>query len=145
MREKHIGYARWPPIANSSPAALSHAEFVKPVVIDSKIMSKFMKHGLANLLADLVVIGADGFDVLLVDADLVRSHQVVVLAAVSQRDAVVEAKEQGTGPKAGPLAVESGWTPFDDDVHIVDPAEKPGRQRGNGFADQAAKFTAFQD
>ena len=128
MREKHTGYARWPHIANSFFRWLSHAEFVKPVVVYPKVMAKFVQHGLANLFADLVVIRADRFDVLLVDADFVRGYKVVVLAAVRQRDAVVEAEEQRTGPEAGLLAVQGGWPPFDDDVHVVDVAEELGRQ-----------------
>jgi hypothetical protein len=94
MREEHSAYPRGQAIANSSSPALSHAEFVKPVVVNPEVMAKFMQHCLANLFADLVVIGADSFDVLLVDTDLVRRDQVVVLATVRQRNAVVEAKEQ---------------------------------------------------
>ena len=55
MRE-HSEYPRGQAIANSSFRALSHAEFVKPVVVYPEVMAKFMQHCLANLFADLVVI-----------------------------------------------------------------------------------------
>lgn len=56
---------------------LPHPRLVQPLVIDAEVVAEFVQHRLAHLFPDLVIVGADRLDVLLVDADLVRRHQVV--------------------------------------------------------------------
>jgi len=71
-----------------------HSEFVEAVVVDSKVVADLVEDGDAHLLSDLVVGVADGLDVVLVDADPVGEHEVVVLTACGEGDTVVEAEEQ---------------------------------------------------
>lgn len=69
---------------------LAHPQLVEPVVIDAKVVTEFVEDSLSHLFADEVrVIAAHLLYWLLVDADLVRDHEVVAFAAACKRNTVI--------------------------------------------------------
>lgn len=123
---------------------LAEPELIEPVVGNPEVVAELVYYCLADLLADLVIVAADGLDGLLVDADLVREDEVVVLAALGQRDAMVEAEERAACPEAGDFAVARGRATLDDDLHVLNPLEEVAWEGGDGLADQPAEALAFQ-
>lgn len=125
-------------------APLAQPKLIEPRIVNPEVMPQLVDHRLAYLLADLFIIPADGLDGLLVDADLVWEHEVVVLAAVRKRNAVIQPQQRTTGRKARYFAVPRGGPPFNDDLDILDALQQFARERGDGLAYQAAESLAFQ-
>jgi hypothetical protein len=117
---------------------------VEAVVIDAEVMANFVKNSDAHLFANVVVGFAHRFDVLLVDADAVGKDQVVVLPALGERYAVVEAKKEVSVFEAGIVKVVLRGGVLDDEVDVVDLAANGVGNLVEGFADEAAEVRAFQ-
>ncbi len=101
---------------------------MEPLIIDTEVVAKFVKDRAPHLLADLVVVPAEALDGLLVDADLVGRDEVVVLAAVSKRDAVVKPEKRAAVADPRRLEISRRGPPFDNDINIVDAREQLWRK-----------------
>ncbi len=123
---------------------LAEAELIEAVVVDAEVVAQLVNDGLADLFADLVVAPADGLDGLLVDRDLVGEDEVVVLAALREGDAVVEAEERAAGAYPSIAPVTGGGAPFDDDFDVLDAVEEVTGKGSDGFADKTAEAGPFQ-
>ncbi len=112
---------------------------MEPVVVDAEVVPYFVQDGDANLLANVIVVIANGLDIALVDANSVGQDEVVVLAAFGEGDAVIEAKEEMALVKVSVVEVVGRGRVFDDEVDIVDLAAEGLGYLIEGFADQAAE------
>jgi hypothetical protein len=121
-----------------------HAEFVEAVVVDAEVVANFMENGDSHLFANVIVGIANGLDVVLIDADAVGKDEVVVLAALGQRDAMVEPEEKVSLLDAGVVEVDLGGGILDDEVDVVDLTADGVGDLVQGFADEAAEVLAFQ-
>ena len=63
----------------------------------SEVMAKFVNDGLPNLPTNFIVVGTDGFDVLLVEHDVVGAGGQVEYAFPGGRHAMEDAEEQLPG------------------------------------------------
>lgn len=124
---------------------LAHTEFAQALVVDAEVVAELVEDRLADLLADIVVGRADGLDVLLVEGDSIGHHEVVVLAALRQGDALVEAEEEAATPDARSLAFARGGAALDRDVDVVDSREDFRGDLGDRLANQLAEVRALQD
>lgn len=121
-----------------------HADLVETVIVDAEVVGQLMEDGLADLLPDLGVVGANRFDGALVDRDLIGQDEVVELAAAGDRDTRIEPEEGVPAPDASGPKLARRRCGVDDDVDVVNAGEEARRQRGDGLADQAAELAAFQ-
>lgn len=117
---------------------------MQTVIVDTEVMAEFMQNCLTHLFADLIVRLANGLDGFLVNADLVRRYEVVKLAALGERDSVVQAQQQTPRANASQFPVSRGRPALDHDVDVVDVPHQLRREQRHRFADEPAKLCAFQ-
>lgn len=117
---------------------------MEAIITYAEVVAEFVEDRLPHLLDDLFVVRAHLFDGLLVDADLVGAHKVVVAAAFSDGNTVIETEKCVPGPNARCFFIERGGARFDDDVDVLNAAQEFGRDERNSVADEAAEVRAFQ-
>jgi hypothetical protein len=107
-------------------------------------VTELVEDCLADLLADFMVVRADAFDRLLVDRDAIRRNEVVVLAAVCERDAVIQAEKRFARTYACHAAVFAAGPAFDHDVDVVDARQQLRREGSDRLSHQLPEMGAFQ-
>jgi hypothetical protein len=126
------------------PFRSGHTEFVQAIVVNAEVVAYFVQYGEANLIANVIVVMADGLDITLVDANPVGKDEVVVLAAMGEGDAVVEPEKEMALVEVGGIEIIVARGVFDDEVDVVDLAAERLGYLVESLADQPAEVCAFQ-
>src|SRR4030042_1827676 len=100
----------WEAIAN---LLLLHAKLAQPLLLYPQVVADFVQDGSAHLLSHLLAAGAKPLMSLLIDHDLVGQRHVVVIAAVGQGQAKIEAEEIARVASAAQTALRWGGAPPD--------------------------------
>ena len=121
------------------PFRSGHTEFVQAIVVNAEVVAYFVQYGEANLIANVIVVMADGLDIMLVDANPVGKDEVVVLAAMGEGDAVIEPEKEMALVEVGGIEIIDARGVFDDEVDVVDLAAERLGYLVESLADQPAE------
>jgi hypothetical protein len=119
--------------------ALVRADLQKPLVVNAKMVSYLMSQNAMYSRVQLIWIMASHQDRHAVDADLVRKHQVVTVAPLCQRHAVVETQELRSVLHSGTPQRLRIWPVFHNDLDVVHPAPDGRRDGVKGLCYQFFK------
>jgi hypothetical protein len=126
--------------AGESPSEVSvRPNLSQPVVAQSEMVGYFVPQDALDSCANLIYGAAAHFDRALVDADLVRQDEAIVMGPFGLGNAVVEAQQLGWMVYAGQPHRLGVGPVFHHHVHVVQP-----RAESLGQAVQAIRYKLFE-
>ncbi len=130
---------------HSTHCAISVSQFADTCFADAEMMSDFVHHCLANLLAQCGQRVMRSLQWTPVENDAVRGNQTVVLASFGERDALVQAKELTGRAYPGSLQF-AGTGPVGDGYrYVIHVLQDLSRQVGQCLLNQSFKLRFAQD